>query len=66
MNCPTCGKPGYEAPALGRPKELDDEEVKRLRAEGLTLRQIGEKLGVVHSAVLYSLARSKKGTKKRK
>jgi transcriptional regulator len=54
--CPNCG---YEPPR-GRPKKLDDAQVAKLRAKGLTHREIAEKLGVTHGAIRASLERSKR------
>lgn len=36
---------------MGRPRKFDWDEARRLRAEGLTYREIGERLGVSHHAV---------------
>lgn len=51
--CPQCG---YEPPR-GRPKKLDDEKVKRLRAKGLSLREMADKLGVTEGAIRAALKR---------
>lgn len=59
MKCPTCGKPGYKKPPMGRPKLTDDAEVRRLRAKGLSLRDVGAKLGISLGAVQASLKRSR-------
>ena len=53
MKCPQCG---YQPPR-GAPKKLDDAKVKKLRAKGLSLREIAAKLGVTHGAVQASLKR---------
>jgi hypothetical protein len=50
-NARTCGK------QLGRPRRVVDE-VRRLRSEGASLRQIAEKLGLGCSTVRLSLAHS--------
>lgn len=44
---------------LGRPRRVvNHEDVRRLRAEGASLRQIAEKLGVGYGTVRLSLARA--------
>jgi len=52
----TCAKCGY-SPPRGRPKKLDDAEVRKLHAKGLSLGAIADKLGVTRSAVQASLRR---------
>lgn len=54
-DCPTCGRPLPNP--RGAPKKLDDAKMKKLRAKGLSLRAIAEKLGVTHGAVQASLKR---------
>lgn len=54
--CPQCG---YEPP-MGRPKKLDDRKVAKLRAKGLSLQEIANKLDVTKGAVAFALKRSKK------
>ena len=54
-----CLKCGYEPPK-GRPKKLNDKKIKKLTAEGWSLRAIATSLGVTHGAVQASLKRSKK------
>lgn len=53
--CPHCNPT-----PRGRPKKLDDQEVKKLKKKGLGIREIGRKLGVTHGAVRASLSRSTK------
>lgn len=43
---------------LGRPKKSDDNEIKELRKQGLSLNQISSKIGVSKGAVQYSLRRA--------
>lgn len=45
---------------LGRRKIRDDALIAKLRADGLTMRQIAQKSGVSTTAVQRSLAESKK------
>jgi DNA invertase Pin-like site-specific DNA recombinase len=52
-NARACGK------QLGRPRRaVNHDEVRRLRSEGASLRQIAEKLGVGYGTVRLSLAHS--------
>lgn len=56
MKCPKCG---YDSTGvIGRPKELDDKKVRKLRAKGRTLREIADKLGVSLGAIQKSLKRN--------
>jgi len=56
MKCPKCGY----SPKRGRPKKLDDEEVRRLMDQGLGIRGTARKLGVTHGAVAAALKRQMK------
>lgn len=40
---------------IGRPKVRDDEEIKRLRLEGLSIRQIAKRIGMSVHAVQEGL-----------
>ena len=60
MKCPTCNKPGFTPPLLGRPRELDDAEVRRLRKAGKSLREIAKELGVSLGGIQRSLKRKGK------
>lgn len=55
MTCPTCKRPLPEP--RGRPKQLDDREVAKLRARGLSLRAIARELHVTEGAVRAALKR---------
>jgi hypothetical protein len=44
-------------PTKGRPKKLDDDEVKKQRKAGKSLREIAEAMGVSHAAVRQALGR---------
>lgn len=48
---------GYQAPR-GRPRKVDAANVRSLRAKGLSLRKIADKLGVTHGAVQAALKRA--------
>lgn len=47
---------GYK-PEMGRPKRLDDSEVKRLKKSGHSLAKIADKFGVTRGAVQAALKR---------
>ena len=49
---------------LGRPKLRNDEEIRKLRAEGHSIRQIAKKLGVSTTAVQRGLAVTKPSSKR--
>ena len=51
--CPQCG---YEPPR-GRPRTLDVEKARKLRAKGLSLRAVAEKMGVTEGAIRAALKR---------
>lgn len=53
MKCPNCG---YEPPR-GRPKELDDKDIKKMKRKGKSLAEIAEKYGVTRGAIQASLKR---------
>lgn len=53
--CPTCGQ--EVAGPRGRPQQLNDEKVKKLRDKGLSQRAIAAKLGVTEGAIRASLKR---------
>lgn len=56
MKCPNCG---FERPR-GRPKKLNDKLVSKLRAQGLSLAEIADKIGVPRSSVQSALTRMEK------
>ncbi len=53
MKCPKCG---YEPPK-GRPKKLNDKEIKALSAEGWSLTALATTFGVTRGAIQASLKR---------
>lgn len=53
MKCPQCG---YQPPK-GRPKQLDDAKVKKLRDKGLSLADLAAKFGVTRGAIQAALKR---------
>jgi len=57
--CPHCLME-IEPGAIGRPKKLKDEEVQKLRLQGLSLAQIAKRFNVTRTAIQYSLKRSEK------
>lgn len=59
MKCPKCKKEGYEPPAIGRPRKVDDKIVGYLYlTKGFSISRIACKLDVTRSAIQYSLRRS--------
>ena len=54
MTCPKCGY----APRKGRPKGLDDKEVKALALTGWSLQAIATTFNVTRGAVQASLKRT--------
>lgn len=52
--CPNCGW----SPPKGRPREIDEKKVRRLRKKGLGIREIARELGVSHGAIRKVLARA--------
>lgn len=55
MKCPQCG---YEPP-MGRPKKLDDQKVKAMRAKGFSLSQMAAKFDVTAGAIRAALKRAR-------
>jgi len=53
---PKCPRCGYEPPR-GRPAKLDAAKVKKLKAKGLSGREIARRLGVTEGAVRAALKR---------
>jgi lambda repressor-like predicted transcriptional regulator len=55
MKCPNCGY----SPKKGRPKKLDDKEIKALAKTGWSLQALATTFGVTRGAIQASLKRSK-------
>lgn len=58
--CPTCGKiighrRGRKGGKPGRPKLRNDDEIKRLRAQGLSIREIAHAIKLSTTAVQRGL-----------
>lgn len=64
MKCPKCGKYGFKAKnkkRTGRPKKINDQEVKCLHDRGKSLSEIARKFSVTRGAIQASLKRIQNG-----
>ena len=57
--CPKCGFTPKPA-KVGRPREFDHKEARKLKKKGYTLREIAEMLEVTHGAIAHSIKESNK------